>query len=119
MTYMVIDAEKLRSIMLKQGMNGADLLRKSGISYITLSRIWKGEEVQIKTVGKLAQALDVSPDYLTQPEVVSDKFEPDRDALLMRFATLAEKQKEFYEKGLDVAAGIVAKELEKIQKQLG
>ena len=116
---MIVNRNIIRSIMLKQGMNGADLLRKSGISYITLSRIWKGEEVQIKTVGKLAQALDVSPDYLTQPEVVSDKSEPDRDALLMRFATLAEKQKEFSEKGLDVAAGVVAKELEKIQKQLG
>lgn len=119
MTYMVVDAEKLRSIMMKQVMNGTDLLRKTGISYITLNRIWKGEKVQIKTVRKLAQALGVSPDLLTQPEVVSDKPEEDRDTLLLRFATLSEKQQELSEKGLTFAAHMLEKELKAIQEKLG
>lgn len=116
---MIVNRNVIRSVMADKCMNGTDLTKKSGMSTLTLSRIWKGEEVQIKTVGKLAQALDVSPDYLTQPEVVSDKSEPDRDALLMRFAALSEKQQELSEKGLTFAADMLGKELKSIQEKLG
>lgn len=116
---MIVNRNVIRSVMADKCMNGTDLTKKSGISTLTLSRVWKGEEVQIKTVGKLAQALGVSPDLLTQPEVVSDKPEEDRDTLLLRFATLSEKQQELSEKGLTFAAHILEKELKNIQEKLG
>lgn len=116
---MIVNRNVIRSVMADRCMNGTDLIKKTGISTLTLSRIWKGEEVQIKTVGKLAQALDVRPDYLTQPEVISDKPEEDRDTLLLRFATLSEKQQELSEKGLTFAADMLGKELKSIQEKLG
>ena len=116
---MVVNRENIRSAMAQKCLNGTDLMKKAGISSLTLQRIWKGEKVQIKTVGKLAQAPGVEQDYLVQAEKPAEKSEEDRTALLMGFATLSEKQKELADQGLTVAATVVQRELDKIQQQLG
>lgn len=117
---MKVNLEKMRLAMAYAGIDVADLCIASGIPKGTMNNVLNRKSARPRTIGKIAAALGVPAESLILDEKAEQKkAEADRTALLMRFATLSEKQQELSEKGLDVAAGIVAKELEKIQKQLG
>lgn len=117
---MKIDLNKMRLAMADACMDKVDLRIRSGIPSGTLSNVYNGKNVRSSTIGRIAAALGVPAESLILDEKAEQKkAEAERSELLLKYAELSEKQQELSEKGLDVAAGIVAKELEKIQKQLG
>ena len=59
---MRIDKEKLDLILARRCMCISELRNK--FSTVTLTRINSGENVQVKTVGRLANALDCDPQEL-------------------------------------------------------
>lgn len=96
---MRINEARLRSAMAKQAISRSDLLRKTGMSSITLSRVMHGKDVYIKTVSKLAAALGVEPEYLLQMDNENDQQEAikqaeQRDALIVRYTSLVRQLSE-------------------------
>lgn len=94
---MLISEVKLRSAMVRQAMNGTDLMKKAGVSSITLNRVWRGQNVHAKTVGKFASALNVEPEYLLQTDdeqQESIKAAEERDKLIVRYTRLCRQLSE-------------------------
>ena len=62
--------ERIRALMRQQGMNDADLARKTGVSAGTLSRVlsMETEDPRISTVLAIADALGSTVGYLLQSE---------------------------------------------------
>lgn len=63
---------KIDSILKERNMTKADLCRKSGLASSTLSSIYtRGDSrIQLETLKKIAEALDVSMDYLVRDEYI-------------------------------------------------
>jgi len=65
-----IDAKKLAALRKAAGMIQADLARAVGVNRVTVSDIERGKlRPSADLVGRIATALDVSPDDLRVPEV--------------------------------------------------
>lgn len=117
---MKINAERLRYAMSECQMGTRELATATGIHESTVKRAYKSGEMRSTTIGKIAAALGVPAESLILDEKAEQKkAEEDRDTLLLRFATLSEKQQELSEKGLTFAAHILEKELKSIQEKLG
>lgn len=117
---MRINANKLRIVMSERQIESRELSVASNISESTIKRAYRGGEMRSSTIGKIAAALGVPAESLILDEKAEQKkAEEDRDALLLRFATLSEKQQELSAKGLEFAADILGKELKNIQEKLG
>ena len=63
---MKIDTARLDLVLARCCMNAADL--RNGTSPQTLKRIYRGEEVKPKTVGRIAAALGVDPAEIMEKE---------------------------------------------------
>ena len=60
-----VDSEKLKSIMLNQGLSINNLAINSGIGVATISRaLKKGNTVSAQTIKKIADALSILPEDL-------------------------------------------------------
>lgn len=58
------DASTLRDLVARRQISIAQLAEKAGISRLTAYRAMDGSVARVKTVGKLAAALEVAPNYL-------------------------------------------------------
>lgn len=63
---MALNIDKVRELMIKHDLNQNDIACKGDIDKSTLSRILKSEnrKVNIKTLNKIARALDVDPQII-------------------------------------------------------
>ena len=58
------DSAALRDLVARRQMSVAQLAKKAGIARITAYRAMDGEIAHVKTLGKIAKALEVAPNYL-------------------------------------------------------
>ena len=65
----MFDVIALKALMAAKGMSIRELSERSGVNYVSLSRILNsGTTPTIPTIGKLAAALEVSPEKLLRRE---------------------------------------------------
>lgn len=65
----MFDVIALKAIMAAKGLSIRELSERSGVNYVSLSRILNaGTTPTIPTIGKLALALGVSPEKLLRRE---------------------------------------------------
>ena len=117
---MRINANKLRIVMSERQIESRELSVASNISESTIKRAYRGGEMRSTTIGKIAAALGVPAESLILDEKAEQKKnEAERADLLLKYATLSEKQQELSAKGLTFAADMLGKELKAIQEKLG
>lgn len=117
---MKVNTERLRVMMSDYQFNVRTLASAAEISESATKKAYKGEEVRPRTIGKIAAALGVPAESLILDEKAEQKkAEAERSELLLKYATLSEKQQELSEKGLTFAADMLGKELKSIQEKLG
>ncbi|MDY2627784.1 MAG: helix-turn-helix transcriptional regulator [Lachnospiraceae bacterium] len=117
---MKINAEKLRYAMSECQMGTKSLAVATGIHESTVKRAYRGGEMRSTTIGRIAAALGVPAESLILDEKAEQKKnEAERAELLLKYATLSEKQQELSAKGLTFAADMLGKELRSIQEKLG
>lgn len=56
---MLINTKKLEIALVNKEMNFVDLMKETGLSASSVSKLKKGEDVRLKTVSKLVKALNV------------------------------------------------------------
>lgn len=76
--------------MADRCLNGNELIKKAGISNVTLSRVWKGKEIQLKTAGKIARALEISAESIVVSEHTQ---QDDRNKLVDRLTGIEQELK--------------------------
>ena len=117
---MKVNLDKMRLAMAHVGIDVADLCIVSGIPKGTMNNVLNRKSVRPSTIGKIAAALGVPAESLILDEKAEQKKnEAERADLLLKYATLSEKQQELSEKGLTFAADMLGKELKSIQEKLG
>lgn len=66
---MLLDKTKAELAMARLGLNRSDLSRKLGVAVLTASQYFKpGRDLNPKTMGKLAKALEVDPSEIIKSE---------------------------------------------------
>lgn len=66
---MLLDKTKAELAMARMGLNRSDLSRKLGVAVLTASQYFKpGRDLNPKTMGKLAKALEVDPSEIIKSE---------------------------------------------------
>ena len=117
---MKIDVNKLRIAMADSCVDVNKLVSMSNIKRSTYDNIIRGKNVRSSTMGRIAATLGVPAESLILDEKAEQKrVEAERSELLLKYATLSEKQQELSEKGLTFAADMLGKELKSIQEKLG
>lgn len=76
----VIIKDRLREALSVRGMSAEDLARKSGINKGSISKYLSGKVIPKQSaIGRLADALGVSPAWILGYNVNMDRFIPDED----------------------------------------
>ena len=66
---MLLDKTRAELAMARLGLNRSDLAKKLGVAALTASQYFKpGRDLNPKTVGKLAKALEVDPSEIIKRE---------------------------------------------------
>lgn len=66
---MLLDKTKAEIAMARMGLNRLELSQKLGVANLTTSKYFKpGRDLNPKTVGKLAKALEVDPSEIIKRE---------------------------------------------------
>lgn len=66
---MLIDKTKAELAMARLGLNRLDLSRKLGVAALTASQYFKpGRDLNPKTIGKIAKALEIDPSEIIKSE---------------------------------------------------
>ena len=66
-----VDAEKLRQLIMKNGLNISDVAKKAGVQNATIKKLLDGGAVALlSTIGKIAGALNVDGDNLILKGVI-------------------------------------------------
>lgn len=61
---MKINREILVNLAIEKGYGKKDLAEKAGVTFITVYKAFNGDSISLKSAGKLATALGVSPSEL-------------------------------------------------------
>lgn len=79
--------EKLDYLMGKRGLNKNRLSQLSGVPYTTIDGFYKKgyENTKISTIRKIADALDVSLDYLVDDNIVDERYHPSSNLFRVDF----------------------------------
>ena len=96
MDNLYIIKDRLNEAMRLRGMTASELARKSGMDKASISRYLKGENVPRSiAIGKMAQALNVSPAWVLGydltidgkelPKIDIDKLSPDNQTRLLAY----------------------------------
>lgn len=62
--WLKVNHQRIREEMAKRAWTSSDLAQKARISGAVTTRLNKGEEISIKTIGKIAKAFGVEPQEL-------------------------------------------------------
>lgn len=66
---MLLDKTKTELAMARLGLNHLDLSRKLGVAAVSVSKYFKpGRDVHLKTIGKIAKALEIDPAEIIKSE---------------------------------------------------
>ena len=66
---MLLDKTKVELAMARSRLNRLDLSRKLGVTAVAVSQYLKpGRDLHLKTVGKIAKALEINPSEIIKSE---------------------------------------------------
>lgn len=96
---MYVNPERMRLYMSECCFETKKLSLKSGITASTIRNALRGKNLRSTTVGRLAAALGVEPEYLLQTHNENDQQEAikqaeQRDALIVRYTSLVRQLSE-------------------------
>ena len=107
---MLVNCLKLRCAVDSTGLTHKQFAERAGVSRNTISAVLNSDiwNMKAETVAKVCRVLRIKPSDILFC----------RDDLIIRFAELSKKRKDMENAGLDEAADIISKQIEKLEKFL-